>query len=34
MEAIDSIAPAAPKRWPVIDFVEFMLMFLACLPKT
>ena len=32
--AIDSIAPAAPNKWPVIDLVELILIFLACAPKT
>ena len=29
-----SIAPAAPSKCPVIDFVELMFNFLACSPNT
>ena len=29
-----SIPPAAPSRWPVIDFVELTATFRACAPNT
>ena len=34
IHVIASIAPAAPSKWPVIDFVELIDTFLASLPKT
>ena len=29
-----STAPAAPRRWPVMDLVELIATLYACLPKT
>ena len=34
IDAIASIAPAAPNKWPVIDLVELMFIFFAWSPNT
>ena len=34
MLAMDSTAPAAPSKWPVMDFVELMFNSYACCPNT